>query len=114
LCEAFCGRGPEIVDVVQGALTDELLADIWFAVVVESSVAGLRDSGHSLFPLQLVYRSAGWIWRAFLSMAQHEPGLAAGIVRIPEMLRDFGSVRRFAAAVEADEARRLEKLLQGS
>jgi len=107
----------EIVDVVQGALTDELLADIWFAVVVESSVA--VDCAIRGIPCFL----CSWFITPLVGYGEQflRYGAARGldspqeIVRIPEMLRDFEISPEVQRRLwKPIEARRLEKLLQGS
>jgi len=107
----------EIVDVVQGALTDELLADIWFAVVVESSVA--VDCAIRGIPCFL----CSWFIAPLVGYGEQflRYGAARGldspqeIVRIPEMLRDFEISPEVQRRLwKPIEARRLEKLLQGS
>jgi hypothetical protein len=106
-----------IVDVVQGALTKELLADIWFAVAVESSVA--VDCAIRSIPCFL----CSWFIAPLVGYGEQflRYGAARGldspqeIVRIPEMLRDFEISREVQRRLwNPIAAGRLEKLLQGS
>jgi hypothetical protein len=107
----------EMVDVVQGPLTEELLADIWFAVTVESSVS--VDCAIEGIPCFL----CKWFIAPLIGYGAQfiKYGAARGlespreIERIPEMLRNFEVppevVRKLWNPIEAGQ---LEKLLQGS
>jgi len=107
----------EIVDMVQGPLTEELLADIWFAVTVESSVS--VDCAIQGIPCFL----CRWFIAPLVGYGEQfvKYGAARGlespqeIVRIPEMLRDFGIGPEVQQRLwNPIEAGRLERLLRGS
>lgn len=107
----------EIVDLVKGALTEELLADTWFAVTVESSVSvdcairGIPCFLCSWFIAPLVgYGKQFLRYGAARSLESPQD-----IASIPQLLREFEMTpavqRKLCNPIEAG---RLEKLLQGA
>lgn len=107
----------ELVDLVQGALTDELLADTWFAVTVESSVSvDCAIRGIPCFLCRWFIQPLVGYGDQFLKYgAARALKTPDDIARIPEMLRGFEVTPEVQRNLwNPVEAGRLETLLQGS
>jgi len=107
----------DVVDVVQGALTEEFMADIWFAVTVESSVSvdcairGIPCFLCNWFTTPLVGYGKQFVrYGAARSLESPQE-----IARIPEMLQDFEITPEVQRRLwNPIEAARLGALLQSS